>query len=61
MSQRAAIAAHMILCIVVLDEKDRAERLPISASLPKLSGAAILTGDVAARHVHFDREIGSKG
>jgi hypothetical protein len=44
----------------VLDEKDRAERLLISASLPKLSGAAILTGDVAARHVHFDREIGSK-
>jgi hypothetical protein len=33
---------------------------PVVIELPKLSGAAILTGDVAARHVHFDREIGSK-
>jgi hypothetical protein len=50
----------MIFASWVLDEKARAGRLPISASLPKLSGAAILTGDVAARHVRFDREIGSK-
>jgi hypothetical protein len=41
-------------------KKDRAERHPIFASLPNLSGAAILAGDVAGRHVHFDREIGGK-